>query len=151
MKNDWLFPHCYRRIGWLLFFPSACLGLVDTYGEYLPWLRANLTWLYALPSPSFLDGDLIDEVAALGIIAGLLLVAFARERTEDEMIRQLRLVALQWSVYINYGLLALAIVLLYDIAFFHVMIYNMFTILLVFIGRFRWSLRRLGQEEKQLA
>lgn len=67
------------------------------------------------------------------------------------MIRQLRLGALQWSVYINYGLLTLAIVLLYDGAFFQVMVYTMFTILLVFIGRFRWSLHRLVQDEKQLA
>jgi hypothetical protein len=54
------------------------------------------------------------------------------------MIGQLRLEALQWSVYANYLVLAIAILTVYDMAFFTVLIYNMFTVLLVFIVRFRW-------------
>ncbi len=92
-----------------------------------------------------------DEIAALGVIIGLLFIAFARENTEDEMIRLLRLESLQWSVYINYFLLALAIAFVYNDAFFTVMIYNMFTILLVFIVRFRWSLNRVNHSEEVVA
>ena len=89
--------------------------------------------------------NLTDEIAAIGVIVGLLLVAFSREKVEDEMIGQLRLEALQWSVYANYIVLAIAILTLYDTAFFTVMVYNMFTVLLVFISRFRWLLYRNSQ------
>ncbi len=78
----------------------------------------------------------------LGVIAGLLLIAFSREKIEDEIIGQLRLEALQWSVYVNYLVLAIAIVMLYNEAFFDVMVYNMFTVLVVFIARFRWLIYR---------
>lgn len=132
MKKDLLLPHSFRLVGWLLVIPSVLLGLANMYAEY---------------KPAFL-GDFTDETAALGVIVGLLFVAFAREKVEDEMIRQLRLESLQWSVYINYVLLAIAIVLLYDTAFFNVMIYNMFTILVVFIGRFAWLLYKLQRREE---
>ena len=34
------------------------------------------------------------------VLVGLLMIAGAKEKTEDEMIRQVRLVSLQWSVFI---------------------------------------------------
>lgn len=83
-----------------------------------------------------------DEIVAIGIILGLLLIAFSREKVEDEMISQLRLEALQWSVYANYLILTVAILAVYDLAFIDVMVYNMFTVLLVFVGRFRWLIYR---------
>ncbi len=76
------------------------------------------------------------------MIAGLLLVAFSKEKVEDEMISRLRLESLQWGIYANYLILAVAMLTIYDIAFVDVMICNMFTVLLVFIGRFRWLLHR---------
>jgi hypothetical protein len=153
MKSSPLFPHRFRLIGWLLFVPSAGLGLATLYGEFsLDWLDVTLPLGYKNPINSSLhQNNLTNEIAALGVIIGLLFIAFARELIEDEMIRQLRLEALQWSVFINYGLLALAILLTYDMAFFQVMVYNMFTILLVFIGRFRWSLYKMAQDETRLA
>ncbi len=38
------------------------------------------------------------------VLIGLLLIAGAREKTEDEMIRHIRLTSLQWSVFILIGL-----------------------------------------------
>lgn len=149
MNTKWLFPHRYRLIGWLVFVPSAALGLASLYADLdIGWLVVNaLTESMTIVSGSsttHLDDaqNLTDELAAMGIIAGLLLIGFSREKIEDEMISQLRLEALQWSVYTNYLVLAIAIVTVYDMAFLQVMIYNMFTILLVFIGRFRWLIYR---------
>ncbi|GAB4028494.1 hypothetical protein [Spirosoma gilvum] len=145
MKTKWLFPHSYRLIGWFIFVPSAVLGLATMYADF------NISWLVAtaLNKPvminlenstgHFVDiQNLTDELAGVGVIVGLMFIAFSREKTEDEMISQLRLEALQWSVYVNYLILAIAILTVYDNAFFNVMIYNMFTVLLVFIIRFRW-------------
>lgn len=149
MKTKWLFPHRFRLIGWLIFVPSAVLGLAALYADF------NLSWLVAEmlnESMTIESGNsvthlvntqnLTDEIAAIGVIVGLLLIAFSREKVEDEMINQLRLEALQWSVYANYIVLGIAILTIYDTAFFNVMVYNMFTVLLVFIARFRWLLYR---------
>ena len=149
MKTKWLFPHRFRLIGWIVFIPSAILGLAAMYNDFkVDWLKAD--WLsesITITSHDSIthlmdDQDLTDEIAAIGVIAGLLLIAFSREKVEDEMIGQLRLEALQWSVYANYIVLAIAILTVYDTAFFEVMVYNMFTVLLVFIARFRWLLYR---------
>lgn len=151
MKTKWLFPHRFRFIGWLIFVPSAVLGLANMYVDFkLGWLVATVLnssiTIDVGTSVANLDEvqNLTDEFAAIGIIIGLLLIAFSREKVEDEMIGQLRLEALQWSVYANYIVLAIAIIAVYDTAFFSVMIYNMFTVLIVFILRFRWLIHRNG-------
>lgn len=151
MRTKWLFPHRFRFIGWLIFVPSAVLGLANMYADFnLGWLVATVlnepVTVNTAHSTSHLVNvqNLTDEIAAIGVIIGLLLIAFSREKVEDEMIGQLRLEALQWSVYANYIVLAIAIVAVYDSAFFSVMIYNMFTVLLVFIVRFRWLIHRNG-------
>ncbi|GAB4051603.1 hypothetical protein [Spirosoma litoris] len=149
MKTKWLFPHQFRLIGWIIFVPSAILGLATLYADFkISWLTAS--WLSESITITSKDSithlmdnqDLTDEVAAIGVIFGLLLIAFSREKVEDEMIGQLRLEALQWSVYVNYIILAIAILTVYDTIFLNVMVYNMFTMLVVFILRFRWLIYR---------
>ncbi len=151
MKTNLLFPHRYRLIGWLLFIPSAVLGLAEMYYDVrFSWLSVSISKEFTIQiGPSitnfFNTQNLTDEVAALGVIIGLLFIAFAKERVEDEMISRLRLEALQWSVYANYIILAIALLTVYEDRFLAVMIYNMFTVLLVFIARFRWLLYRNTQ------
>jgi len=143
MTTRLLFPHRFRLLGWIIFLPSAILGLATMYTEFA------ISWLSFGPLFDFLGSksrnNLTNEIAGLGVIVGLMFIAFSRELTEDEMIGHLRLEALQWSVYANYLILAITMISLYDGAFFSVMVYNMFTVLLVFIGRFRWLLYRNNQ------
>lgn len=145
MTSRLLFPHRFRLIGWIIFVPSALLGLFILYSKVaLPWLKINPDHVYE--SLNGLLGSknlaLADEVAMIGVLIGLLMVAFSREPVEDEMSSQLRLEALQWSVYTNYLVLAVAILTVYGGEFFSVLIYNMFTLLLVFIARYQWLLWR---------
>ncbi|GAB3988901.1 hypothetical protein GCM10028807_12570 [Spirosoma daeguense] len=100
-------------------------------------VETTLFGIWKIPG-DYVPQNLTDELACMGMILSLMLIAFSQEKVEDEMISQLRLEALQWSVYFNYFILAIAILTVYDTAFFNVMIYNMFTVLLVFIIRFRW-------------
>ena len=53
---------------------------------------------------------------------------------------QVRLESLQWSVYLNCALLLIALLAVYEEAFFYVMVYNMFTVLIFFIVRFNFVL-----------
>ncbi|OIN58248.1 hypothetical protein [Arsenicibacter rosenii] len=160
MNTNLLFPHRYRLIGWLIFLPSAVLGLFYTYAEFkfafltlqAPDKKSSVYGLYQFFFDNlFGNTNFTDEVAAIGIITGLLFIAFAREKHEDEMIQHLRLESLQWSVYANYIILSLAIILIHGSPFLSVMIYNMFTILLVFVIRFRLLLYKNSRElEKEV-
>ncbi len=138
MKNRFLFPHHYRRLGWLIFSPSLILGLVCMYSDFqfdfldLQLSKATLGSIFDTAKLNFTD-----EIASIGIIIGLLFIAFSKEKIEDEFITRLRLESLQFAVYLNYAILILQIIVVHNTAFFDIMVYNMFSILLLFIIRFR--------------
>ena len=141
MHNKLLFPHQYRLLGWIILMPALVLGLAGLYGEFtVSWLN-----LKGPPFSGLVGGNtnnLTDELATIGVIAGLLLIAFTRERIEDEMISVLRLEALQWGIFAHYLILIVTVITVYGLPFFTVMIYNLFTVLVIFILRFRWLLYR---------
>ncbi len=84
--------------------------------------------------------NLTDELALSGIIISLLFIAFAREKTEDEYIAHTRLESLKWAVLINYILLLVATWLVHGFAYIDVMMYNMLTVLIIFIVKFNYTL-----------
>ncbi|GCC51471.1 hypothetical protein SanaruYs_16960 [Chryseotalea sanaruensis] len=86
--------------------------------------------------------ELTDEILGGGLIIGLMMLAFSREKIEDEFVSKMRLESLLWAVYVNYILLILAFFFVYGNFFLDVIIYNMYTILLFFIGRFNFLMYR---------
>lgn len=84
---------------------------------------------------------LLDELISLALLAGLLLLAFSREKVEDEWIQQVRLESFQWAILVNTILLMLFVIFTHGFPFLNVMVYNMFTPLLIFVGRFYYLLR----------
>ncbi len=145
MNTKLLFPHYFRFIGWglvLFFFGTwGYLALQPDSGleGYLTVYVSN-EWLSDFYDTHSLDFS--DEILCLILITGLLFIGFSREKLEDEMINQLRLKALQASVYLNYALLMLAIILIYGLGFYNILMYNMFTVLLFFIVYFQLTLRK---------
>ena len=88
-----------------------------------------------------IEQNILDDICGILIILGGILVGFSKEKVEDEFIMQLRLSALALAVYINYGVLLLAFLLVHGFDFFTVMVYNMFTLLLIFILIFQIKLK----------
>ena len=93
----------------------------------------------------------MNNIAIIGIAIGGILATCSKEKIEDEMISHIRLNSLLVALYINYAVLIVASLLVYDLDFLQVMIYQMFTILLVFMVVFRYKVWRLqkgaGDEE----
>lgn len=155
MEPRFLFPHRYKLIGWLLAIPSLILGLFVLIGDfYFDFLTVQLPFEYIF-TDTFVssNGDgtahasdkisvlnFTDEIAAIGSIVGLLFIAFSRVKLEDEYVSKTRLESLQWAIYLNFALLMLAIVFIHGMAFFSVIVYNMFTPLIFFIIRFHYIL-----------
>ena len=84
---------------------------------------------------------------ALLMSAGLFLVAFAKEKIEDEQIWHIRLDSLRWAIYVNYLILIISLVFIEDVG--HMLELNLWIPLLFFIIRFRWVIYRLNRSAKE--
>ena len=150
MKTRYLFPHSFKKVGWVLLVPAVLVGLLMILEIVaFPELEMKVLNLvpqdmlcYRQPAFSWMENNVLDELVSIFIIVGALLVACSEEKTEDEYIAKIRLESLLWATYANYGLLLLAIVLVYNLAFLQVMIFNMVTLLLIFLVRFNFILFR---------
>ncbi len=85
----------------------------------------------------------------LMVTIGLFLFAFSREKIEDEQIMQLRRDSLQWAVYFNYIVLITTLIFTEHMEIGHIMLLNMWTLLLFFILRFQWVIFRLNWSAKK--
>ena len=79
------------------------------------------------------------------MLIGLILVAFAKEKIEDEQITQLRLDSLQWAIYLNYLILVVTLVFTGRQDYKDVLQLNLWVPLVFFIVRFRWVIFRLNR------
>ncbi|RLD79451.1 MAG: hypothetical protein DRJ07_11745 [Bacteroidetes bacterium] len=150
MKLNYLFPSKYKRIGWFIFIPTLIFGLFTIIFEYEPEILD--TKVFAIFIDEFfkedrllgmLDNNILNEILGVIMIISSVLVAFSKEVNEDEYISKIRLESLVWAVYLNYAILLLAFLFVYGMSFLWVMIFNMFTILMFFIIRFNWQIRKL--------
>ncbi|WP_183561853.1 hypothetical protein [Mucilaginibacter sp. SP1R1] len=87
-------------------------------------------------------------IATLVVTIGLLLLAFSKEKFEDEQIIQLRLDSLQWTMYFTYLLFILIVIFTSGIDLVHIVGINLWLQLVFFIIRFRWVIFRLNQSSK---
>ncbi len=147
MKTNYLFPNQFKRIGWFLFIPGIILGVVFLMSQS-EYSILNVKVLSIAEQPFFGDtvfftfpeNNILDEITGILLIIGALLIAFSKEKAEDEFIAKIRLESLVWATYLNYGILVLTIIFVYDMIFFWVLVFNMFTVLIFFIIRFNWAL-----------
>lgn len=158
MKLNYLFPNKYKKFGWMLLIPSAIFGCMNLFLEYEPdffdW-KVPAIYVGKIFGEShffgLVENNVFDEILGVFIIISSLIVAFSREKLEDEYISKIRLESLVWAVYFNYAVLIISFIFLFDMIFFWVMIFNMFTIILFFITRFHWqiySLKKASENEE---
>jgi hypothetical protein len=144
MESKLLLPNRYKRLGVLLLLPSLVLGIFVRFFDFqFSFLSLSIGKSVINEKNIHLEDtiNLTDELALTGIIIALLFIAFAREKTEDEYIAQTRLESLKWAVLINYVLLLIATWLVHGLAYIDVMMYNMLTVIIIFIIRFNYVLR----------
>ena len=149
MKQKLLLPNKFKRIGWFVLIPSAVMGILLIILDY-GTIKINTT-VFAIYADeilgqthyfSFVKTDIVSTLIGALFIIGGLMVAFSKEKNEDEYISNLRLNSLLWAVLVNYLLLLFMFLFIYGLGFFNVMVYNMFTVLVIFIAKFNYSLFR---------
>lgn len=147
MPNKLLLPNRLKTIGWILLIPATILGIILTITDFdANWINAKVFAFFSgefmgkSQTFTFIKTNITSTVIGVLFIIGAVLVGFSREKKEDEYIANLRLTSLLWAVWVSYMLLFLAFIFVYGTAFFSVMIYNMFTVLIIFIVRFNYIL-----------
>lgn len=152
MKSNYLLPNKLKRVGWIILIPSTLFGLFITiydmnYGFFdfrVPALFIDEIFgkkqLFGI-----IENNLTNEIVGCLVIASSMMVAFSKEKVEDEFIAKLRMDSLAWAVYFNQAVLLFSMLFIYDMAFLWVMIFNMFTLLWFFIIRFNWLKNKLNK------
>jgi hypothetical protein len=149
MKTRFLFPHKWMIPGLIIFV----IGVIAHFINLSSW---DPVGAFHKTHPSLLGIDtqlLANDFEYLSLVIGLLLVAFSKEKIEDEQIWQLRADSLQWAIYVNYGIFIICTIFINGSGYLGVVAYNVITPLAFFIIRFRWKIfqlnRLLKKEEDQ--
>lgn len=157
MKNSYLFPSYFKKIGWIILPFFLALSVYVLFTDQRWELNVKLFALFADKAENgshwfqVVTGNILDELAITGMTVALLFIAFAREREEDEYISRLRVESLVWAMILNYIILVVVSWLVYGFPFLTVMAINMFTVLILFVVKFNIALykfkRMSGNEE----
>jgi ABC-type Fe3+-siderophore transport system permease subunit len=147
--NNFLFPACFRKIGWIISLPFAAIlvyylavGFPTHGGEAYNFFKEMFD------TPDWrIFGIIAGErrflsVCMVLLVAGLLFIAFSREKMEDEYIAKMRNDSLIWSVIVNSILLLAVFLLVYGGSFLYVVFCNLYTQLILFIIKYNIALYR---------
>jgi uncharacterized membrane protein len=143
MKAKYLFSYYSRFFG--LFLILAHILVMYIWRRRFPD-NANRE-LHGIPynSALFNPGHLFFIASSLLVLIGLFLIAFSKEKVEDEQIGQLRLDSLRWAIYFYYLTLVVSIIFTNGIDFIDILRLNTWVPLVFFIVRFRWVIFRLNR------
>jgi len=151
MKTRFLFPNKYKNIGWLFLIPSTIFGIFIMFTpSFEPeWLKLPMLSVFSQGSPlsnegttcfSFIKTNIANELVGIFFLVSAMLVAFSKAKNEDEFITKIRLESLVWATFFHFGILLFGMLFVFDLEFFTFMIFNMFTLLILFILKFNWAL-----------
>ncbi len=158
MTKNYLFPARFQKFGWMLLFPFGilflyyCFSTVDYKFELKVPVQAiisnngllndSILWF------SITNNNIIDEITSIGLIVSLLLIAFSKEKDEDEYTSQIRANSLVWALLINFSFLILCELFVYDLLFLNILFLNLFFILILFVIKFKIACYKLRKSTK---
>ena len=146
MRANYLFPfnsrysgialiliHIPIKLSWDHYYPDGFDQHISSSG--------STDFLFSAPHLFFIGTTLM-------VLVGLFLIAFSRERVEDEQIIQLRLDSLRWAIYLNYAILLFSLIFTRGSESSHILLLNIWLPLLFFILRFQWVIYRLNRSAR---
>jgi hypothetical protein len=155
MKNEFYFPNKCKRIGVVFFLAALTTWILILAGVLEESLfKAPVLAIY---ENNFMGGkgffhiiqnEIFDELIGVLALIGLIFIGFSKEKQEDEFVQKIRLNSLKWAVFVNYGLLLFAMLFVYGMVFLDIMLYNMFTVLIIYIIRFNYLMYKFNRHEE---
>jgi uncharacterized membrane protein YfcA len=142
MKLTFLMPRNFRFVGIFFIVLGLILGISRFYFGNKPDMLDMKMFAF---SSSFLDtrymefvrNNLSEELTGFFLIAGLFLLAFSREKEENEQKNKLRLKAFYITAYLNFLFLLVSLFFTFGFAFIYMLIANMGISLLLYLVVFR--------------
>lgn len=156
MKNTYLLPCKFKRIGMLMFIPfcALCLWCIIS-GElefgylHIPALAVCLDELFGEASFfEIVQNDPINEIAMLGLLVSLCFIALSKEKDEDEMTEQIRMSSFVWSLWITAAVLAFGILFFYQFSFLYFCFSAIYLVFLLYILKFNITMRKVRRAVK---
>lgn len=152
----YLFNNKFKRISGWIFYLTIPIGMYLLFTDsFESLLRIKVFSLFSyetiITTPNteniigskgfrWIENGFLDEILTFIIVLSGIIHSFSKEKIEDELISKIRLDSLVLSLYINYGFLILFNFFVYELSYFYVMVFHLFTILLFFNLIFKYKL-----------
>ena len=152
----YLFNYKWKRISGWIFYLTIPIGMyllfTDSFEDLLKIQVFSLFHYETIFTTSdteniigsrgfqWIENGFVDEILTFVIIVSGIIHSFCKEKIEDELISKLRMDSLVISLYINYGVLIFFNFFVYELSYFYVMVFHLFTILILFNLIFRYKL-----------
>ena len=149
MKKNYLFPHYFQWIGWVVAIASFVVLLLSV-------INATTIRMPAFYLDVFFDDDNEDgffrmaessmySIAMPLLIIGLIFIGFSEEKVEDEFVQYIRSQSLIWSTYVSAGLFILGNLLIYGLTYLYIPYLVFFVFLLLFVIKFKIAMLRFNK------
>lgn len=136
MKN-YLFPHIFQPIGWILFIPSLILGVLFFFS-----VTSATDISFDLPYFSGVAETIVNDFIIIGIALGALFIVCSKEKVEDEMTQSIRLASLLNSIYAYVILLVFCTILINGVDYLTFMFADLAILPILFVCNFRFEMHR---------
>ena len=152
----YLFNNKWKRISGWIFYLTIPVGIYLLFTDsFEDLMRIRVFSLFSydtifttpkteniIGSKGFrwIENGFLDEILTFVIIVSGIIHSFCKEKIEDELISKIRVDSLVLSLYINYGVLLFLNFFVYELSYFYVMVFHLFTILILFNLIFRYKL-----------
>jgi len=153
MTKNYLFPSRFQKLGWILLVPFGLLFLYFCFTTSGSRVELNVPVFAIINNDignsthwfTFIKNDIMDEITYIGLIVSLLFIAFSKEKCEDEYISQIRSNSLVWALLINSLILIFCELFIYGFVFLEILYFNLFSILILFIIKFKIVVYKLNK------
>ena len=156
MKQNYLLPHGFKRVGLIMLVPflAACIWLLCGPCEG-DWFLVDVPALFTLDIASTSEWfgmtvtDPVNEICMLGLLVSLVFLALSKERDEDEMTAVVRMQSFVWSFWCTAVLMLVAILFVYDLAFMYFAFASVFVCFIMYICKFNYEMIQIRRTDKE--
>ncbi len=151
-KNIYLLPNKMKKWGWWIFGVMLIIGLVGYYGYDGSWfstfIKCDKNSIFTISVVEAIYND----VLIIGILGGAVMITCSKEKLEDELTGKVRLNSLLLALYANTIIIVIATLTTYDLLYLNVMLWNLFTLPILFLIIYElslWKLNKTVNDEEQ--
>ncbi len=146
MNQNFLFPHSYKKPALIVLIICILFSIyLSVFGSEPDFLNFKIGEKMRGDELIIITRNFAFTIDGILLIISSIVYGFSKEKVEDEYIQKIRLESLVWAVYINYALVIITFLILYEFSFLYVMVYNLFTVLVIFNIKFYISKTKLNK------